>query len=150
VSLTEDHKMIEALTPDRSDQPFCEAILPRCSRCYRFVSDAHCTNVAQGELAIDAIVISDEVARRLIPGECLRELARKPFCSRILCHVNPEQLSPVQPDYDEGIKQAEPDGRDYEQNRDVDLPAKFNRLDTLPMRSRLLSAALSSNLTVAI
>jgi hypothetical protein len=111
VRLAKDDDVIKALAPDRSDQPFCEAILP----------DAHCTNAAQGELAIDAIVISDEVARRLIPGECLRELARKPFCSRILCHVNPEQLSPVQPDYDEGIKQAEPDGRDYEQIHGCDV-----------------------------
>jgi hypothetical protein len=35
-------------------------------------------------------------------------------------------------------------------NRDVDLPAKFNQLDTLPMRSALLSGALSANLRVAI
>jgi Integrase core domain len=30
---------------------------------------------------------------------CLSELARDPFRCRILCHVNPDQLSPIQPDY---------------------------------------------------
>jgi hypothetical protein len=35
-------------------------------------------------------------------------LACDPFRRWIWCHVNPDQRSAVQPDYDEGIKQVEP------------------------------------------
>ena len=41
-------------------------------------------------------------------------LARDPFCRRILCNVDPDQLSPVQPNNDEGIEQVEANGRDNE------------------------------------
>jgi hypothetical protein len=33
--------MIDALAPDRSDQPFSKTILPRRGRCGRLVPDAH-------------------------------------------------------------------------------------------------------------
>ena len=81
MSLAKDDE-IEALASDRSDQPFSEAILPRRSRRNRLVADAHSTNAALSDVAIDAIVISDEVTWRLIPRECLSELACNPICGR--------------------------------------------------------------------
>ena len=63
-------EVIETLTPDRSDQPFGKAILPRRSRRYRLVPDPHSTNSALGDVAIDVIGIADEVVWRLIPGDC--------------------------------------------------------------------------------
>jgi transposase len=44
--VAQDNKMIHALAPDRSDQPFRTAILPRRSRCRRLVPDAHGTQSA--------------------------------------------------------------------------------------------------------
>jgi hypothetical protein len=38
----------EYLAPDQSDQPFSEAILPKCSRRYGFVPDAHGRNAPDG------------------------------------------------------------------------------------------------------
>jgi len=93
VNLAPD-EVIETLTPDRSDQPFGKAILPRRSRRYRLVPDPHSTNSALGDVAIEVIGIADEVVWRLIPGECLGELTCNPICGRVLCHVNPDQLYP--------------------------------------------------------
>jgi hypothetical protein len=107
--------MIEALSPDRSDQPFCKAVLPGRPRRFGLFADAHGTNAAQGDGAIDAIVVSDQIAWCLIPREGLGELSCDPFRRRILCRVDPDQISAVQPDYDKGIMQLEPDGRDHEQ-----------------------------------
>jgi hypothetical protein len=121
VRLAKDDEMIEALAPDRSDQPFRKAILPRCSRRYRLVPNAHGTNTALGDVAIDVIIIAEEVTWRPIPGERFSELTCDPFCGRIMCHVNPDQLSPVQPDYDKGIEQVEADGGDYEQIHGTDV-----------------------------
>src|SRR5664280_3501546 len=77
--LTQDDKMIHTLAPDRSDQPFGKAILPRRGRCDRLVPDAHGANSAHDHGAIDAIPIADKIARRLIPGEGLGSLARYPL-----------------------------------------------------------------------
>jgi hypothetical protein len=43
VRFAQDNHMVHALAPDRSDQPFSEAILPRRRWCGRFVPDAVCT-----------------------------------------------------------------------------------------------------------
>ena len=67
--LTQDDKMIHTLAPDRSDQPFGKAILPRRGRRDGLVPDAHGTHSACDNAAVDAIPIADEVARRRILRE---------------------------------------------------------------------------------
>src|SRR3984893_2231026 len=58
-------------------------------------------------LAIDPVAIADEVVRSLIPGKRLRYLTRNPFRRRICCDVDPDEVSAVEPDNDEGIEQVE-------------------------------------------
>jgi hypothetical protein len=67
----QDDEMIHTLAPDRSDQPFGKAILPRRGRCSRLVPDAHGTHSSRDDVAVDPIPIADEVARCLIPRKCL-------------------------------------------------------------------------------
>ena len=69
--LAQDDEMVHALAPDRSDQPFGKAILPRRGWSSRLVSNSHGAHSACDNTAIDPIPIADEIARRLIPGECL-------------------------------------------------------------------------------
>jgi hypothetical protein len=57
------------------------------------------------------IPIADEVKRSLIPRESLDQLVCDPFCLRICCDVDPDEVSTVQPDDDEGIEQVEANGR---------------------------------------
>jgi hypothetical protein len=57
------------------------------------------------------IPIADEVKRSLIPRESLDQLVCDPFCLRICCDVDPDEVSTVQPDDDEGIEQVEDNGR---------------------------------------
>ena len=54
MNLAQDSEVIEALAPDRSDQPLDIAILPRCSRRYRHALG---TNAAQGDVAVDSVVV---------------------------------------------------------------------------------------------
>src|SRR6202022_2608109 len=51
---------------------------------------------------------ADEVRRSHIPGKCLRYLTCNPFGRRICCDVDPDELSAVEPDNDEGIEQVKP------------------------------------------
>src|SRR3984893_11377328 len=112
--LAQDNDVVHTLTPDRSDQPFHKAILPRRGWCGRLVPDAHGAQSARDDAAIDPIPIADEVARSLIPGKCLRYLTCNPFCRRICCDVDPDEVSAVGPN-DEGIEQVETDSWNNEQ-----------------------------------
>src|SRR5258708_37632978 len=61
--------------------------------------------------AIDLIPIADQVARGLIPRECLCDLARDPVGGRMRCDVDPHEVSAGQADDDEGKEQVEGQGR---------------------------------------
>ena len=49
---------------------------------------------------------------RLIPREGFGELTCDPFGSRVCRHIDPDQVSPVEPDDDEGIEQVKVNGRE--------------------------------------
>src|SRR5713101_3838772 len=113
--LAQDDEVIHTLTPDRSDQPFGKAVLPGRGWRGRLVADAHGAQSACDDAAIDPIPIADEVTRSLIPRKCLRDLTCNPLRCRICCDVDPDQVSAVEPDDDEGIEQVETDSWNNEQ-----------------------------------
>jgi hypothetical protein len=113
--LAQDNDVVHTVAPDRSDQPFHKAILPRRGWCSRLVPDAHGAQSARDDAAIDPVAIADEVVRSLIPGKCLRYLTCNPFGRGICCDVVPDEVSAVEPDNDEGIEQVETDSWNNEQ-----------------------------------
>src|SRR6267154_900108 len=113
--LAQDNDVVHTLTADRSDQPFGKAILPRRGWRGRLVPDAHGAKSACDNAPIDPIPIADEVVRSLIPGKGLWYLTCNPFCRRICCDVDPDEVSAIQPHDDEGIKQVETDRWNHEQ-----------------------------------
>src|SRR5258707_14331599 len=113
--LAQDNDVVHTLTPDRSDQLFGKAILPRRGWCGRLVPDAHGAQSARDDAAIDPVPIADEVVRSLIPRKCLRYLTCNPFGRRICCDVDPDEVSAAEPDDDEGIEQVETDSWNNEQ-----------------------------------
>src|SRR6202035_4462137 len=84
-------------------------------RCDRLVPDAHGAQSAPDDAAIDPVAIADEVVRSLIPRKCFRYLTCNPFCRRICCDVDPDEVSAVESDNDEGIEQVETDSWNNEQ-----------------------------------
>src|SRR3984893_17382034 len=113
--LARDNDVVHTFTPDRSDQPFDEAILPGRGRCDRPVPNAHGTQSTRDNAAKNAIAVSDHVARSLIPRKCFRYLTCNPFGRWICCDVDPDEVSATEPDDDEGIEQVEADSRNNEQ-----------------------------------
>src|SRR5271163_4527970 len=113
--LAQDNDVVHTLTPDRSDQPFGKAILPRRGRCGRPVPDAHGAQSACNDAAIDAIPIADEVSWSLIPWKCLRYLTSNPFCRRVCCDVDPDEVSAVETNDDESMEQVETNSWNNEQ-----------------------------------
>src|SRR3984893_1815797 len=88
--LAKDNHMVDALAPDRSDQPFGKAVLPGRGWRGRPVPDAHGAQSARHNAAIDAIPVADHVTRSFIPRECLCDLARNPFRGRMCCDADPD------------------------------------------------------------
>src|SRR5713226_7158755 len=136
--------MVEALAPDRSDQPFSEGVLPRRGWGDGLVTDAHGAHSSCDGGAVDAIPIADQVVRSLIPRERLCYLARDPFCRRICCDVDPDEVSTVQPNDDEAIEQVEADGWSNEQvhGGDVRRVVAQEGAPSLARRSRSLDHVL--------
>src|SRR6476659_5182032 len=102
--------MVDAFASDRSDQSFGEAVLPRRAWSDRFVADAHGSQSMPDGNALDLIPIADQVARGLIPRECLCDLARDPVRGRMRCDVDPDEISAGQSHDDEGIERVEAKG----------------------------------------
>src|SRR5437870_4495559 len=107
--------MVDALASDRSDQPFGEAVLPRRAWGDGLVADARGAQSVRDGSAIDAIPITDHVARRLSPRECFGDLACDPVGGRMGCDVDPDKVSAGQPNDDKGIEQVEANARNDEQ-----------------------------------
>src|SRR5215467_3777374 len=70
---------------------------------------------------VNLIAVTDQVARSLIPRECLRDLAGNPFRGRMRCHIDPDKVSACQSNDDEGIEQVETNGRNNEQVHGADV-----------------------------
>jgi hypothetical protein len=119
--LAQDNDVVHALTSDRPDHPFSEAILPGRGWCGRLVPDAHGVQSARDDGAIEPIPIANEVLRGIIPRKRLRYLTRNPFRRRMACNVDPDEVSTIQPNDDEAIEQIEANGRDNEQVHGGDI-----------------------------
>ena len=66
--LAKDHDVIEAVPPDRSDQPLRDSILPGRSSRNRAIPYAHRCEAPSEDLAIRAIAITNDLARWLTPA----------------------------------------------------------------------------------
>jgi hypothetical protein len=83
VSFPQHHGMVEALASDRSDQPFNMTVLPWRTWRDRPVANAHGSQPARDRGTIRRVTVSDEIAGRLIPWECLGDLLGDPLGGRI-------------------------------------------------------------------
>src|SRR6202051_2431941 len=113
--LAQDNDVVQTLTPDRSDQPFGKAVLPRRGRCNWLVSDTHGTQSARDDSAVDSISISDHIARSAIPRKSLGDLTCNPLRCRVGCDADPDEVPTIEAHDDEGIEQVDANGRDTKQ-----------------------------------
>src|ERR1035437_2233953 len=88
--LARNNNVVQALPPDRSDQPFGKAILPRW--CNWLISDAHGAKSACDNGAVDPIAVPKHIARSPTPGKCLGDLACNPLRCRVGCDVDPYEI----------------------------------------------------------
>ena len=82
--LIQDDRVDEALSTDSPDQSLDEWILPGTSWCGDHLLDAHVFDPALEECSVDRVPITQEVARRAVPRECLHDLLSSPLSCRAL------------------------------------------------------------------
>src|SRR5437773_12439036 len=107
--------MADALALGLIRSAFRRSVLPRRAWGDGLVADAHGAQSVRDGSAIDAIPITDQVARRLSPRECFGDLACDPVRGRMGCDVDPDKVSAGQPNDDKGIEQVEANARNDEQ-----------------------------------
>jgi hypothetical protein len=77
VSLVEDEHVIQALTPDRAEEPLCERVLPRTLRRRENLLDPEAFHAAPELLAIDAVTIAQKIGGRGLLREGRRRAAEQ-------------------------------------------------------------------------
>src|SRR5665647_2912032 len=95
--LAQDNNVVQTLAPDRSDQPFGKAILPRRGRCNWLVPNAHGTQSACDDGSIDPIATPDHITRSPVPRNSLGDLTCNPLRGRVGCGVDPDDISAIKP-----------------------------------------------------
>src|SRR5262249_46520533 len=97
--------MVEAFPSDRPDQSLRKTILPRRAAGNEFVTDAHRSHPPCDHCAVDAILVTDQIAWSLIPRKCFTDLVGNPLGSRICCYGDPDKAPAGQSNNDKAIEQ---------------------------------------------
>jgi hypothetical protein len=98
-----DNNVIEALPPDRADDPLRISVLPWRPSRDRSITYAHCSNAPDERIAIRAIPITNEVSRRFVPATGFGQLTGDPFGTRMRGHTEPQKLPARMPQDQESI-----------------------------------------------
>src|SRR5713101_2507474 len=107
MGLAQDNDVVQALTPNRSDQPFGKAILPGRGWCGRLVPDAHGTESAYDNGTVDFIAIPNHAAGSPVPRKGLGDLTCDPLRCRVCCDVDPDEISAMKPHNHEAVEYFE-------------------------------------------
>ena len=107
MTLSEHDHMIKALPPDRADQSFRAAVLPRRSRRCGSVANANGSNPTRKHPAVDAVPIADEILWRALPTTCLADLPGDPFGSRMRSDADPQDAPSIMSENQQAIEQPE-------------------------------------------
>src|SRR5258708_4382237 len=113
--LAQDDDVIQTLTPDRSDQPFGTAILPRSGCGTALVPDATGAQAAWDDNAIGWTPVSIHIARSDVARKSLGYVTCTPLRRRVGCDVNPSEISAIKPYTHEAVEHSEANCRDNEQ-----------------------------------
>ena len=87
MSLAEDEHVIQALAPDRADEPLREGILPRALRRGENLVDPHALHAAAKLLAIDVVTVAEEIGRCGLVRKGIHDLLSGPLGGGVLSDI---------------------------------------------------------------
>jgi hypothetical protein len=108
VTLVEDDDVIETFAADRADDAFDVGILPWRSRRGDDLLDRHRLDTIAEGLPIRSVAVSQQKARRGVPGESLGDLASHPDLCRILGDIEMDDFSSLMAEDNQGVEKLKP------------------------------------------
>jgi hypothetical protein len=105
----EHYHMIQTIAAYAADDPFAIRVLPGRLWCDHDFFNAHVLDSLLEVVTVDTIAIADEKTRSFFVREGIDHLLGSPFSMRICGNVEDDDLSPVVPEYDEDVQDAERD-----------------------------------------
>jgi hypothetical protein len=114
VALVEDDDVIETFAADRADDAFDVGILPWRSRRGDDLLDRHRLDTIGEGLPIRSVAVSQQKARRGVPGEGLSDLARQPELGRVLRDFEMDDCSSLMAEDDQGVEKLKSCSHDNE------------------------------------
>ena len=93
ISVEDDH-MIEAFSPDGSNQPFDDAVLPWAGWCRHDLLDVETCQLLVDCSAVHSIAITDQVTRGIPVGNSLNQLLSNPFRGGVFGDVEVQNFPP--------------------------------------------------------
>jgi hypothetical protein len=115
MALVEDHHMVEAFPPDRTDNTFDIRILPWGTWRNESLRDADGVGAACELSAVDSVAVTDQIPRCRVPRERFDELSSGPFGRGVLGDVEVNDAPPVMGEHEEHEQNAERSGRHGEE-----------------------------------
>src|SRR5215469_8216121 len=103
---TEDQYVIQALSPNTPQKAFTDGIgTRRVIRCFKYLDTARCCHASETGTKL-AIVIANEILRRVSIGSRLSQLLCGPSVSRRPCHTNVDHAAGLEFDDEECKERA--------------------------------------------
>jgi hypothetical protein len=115
VPFAQHENVIQALAPDRADEPLRDGILPRTVRCREDFCDAHALHSVRELLAVDAVAIAEEIGRRGVVREALPDLLGHPLRGGMLGHVEVDDAAAIVSQQDENEEHSQARAGDREE-----------------------------------
>jgi Integrase core domain len=115
VPFAQNENMIQALAPNRADEPLREGILPRAVGCREDLRDAHALYTMPELLAVDAVAIAEEIGRHGVVREGLHDLLGGPVRVGVLGHVEVDDAPAIVNKHDEDEKHSHARAGDREE-----------------------------------
>jgi len=113
--LVEDDDMVEAFTADTPVQPLRVGTLPRAVRRGEYVLDAHVLHPPSKLVAIDLVVVAEQLLGCGVPGKGLRDLLRRPRCRRVFRQREVENVAAFKGQDEENAEDLESDRWDHQE-----------------------------------
>ena len=107
VELVENDNPVQTLPTNGSDHAFAIRILPGCSRCDRHFVDPHALDAFPEKVSVDAISVSDHVARDLVEGKRFGDLLSRPLGRGMGGDIEVNDATTIVAQHDETVKHAE-------------------------------------------
>src|SRR5947209_2275280 len=114
--------MVQALSSNRANEPLCVSVLPRACWCRQYFLNAQGLQPFANSGAINAIAITNQIFRRISVGTSFNDLLCNPFCRRMVCRVEVQDLTPAMGDHYEDEQHFERDRRDSKEIHRDDMP----------------------------